>query len=115
MIFPKIANIKHGTRLPGTRYTVKQLGKRRGERALIYRIPNNTGSGTHYEKGVTESEFETAYGQLVGTGEFSRRWFNANLRACAKDPCNFIAIGAVFTLLGIAIRGHGKCTLALGT
>ncbi len=112
MIFQQVKSIaKSGTLLPGTNYTVKGLGKRRGETALVYRIPNNTGSGTHYEKGVTESEFEQAYGKLVGTGAFTRKWFNANLSACAKDgPCNFIAIGKTFVLLGIADSGRGKYT-----
>jgi len=112
MIFQQVRSIaKRGALLPGTNYTVKGLGKRRGQTALVYRIPNNTGSGTHYEKGVTESELERAYEQLVGTGAFTRKWFNANLSACAKDgPCNFIAIGKTFVLLGVAVSGRGTYT-----
>ena len=111
MIFQRIKGIASGTVLPGTSYTVKGLGKRRGATALIYRIPNRTGSGTHYEKGVTETEFDQAYKQLVNTGAFTRKWFNANLSACAKHgPCNFIAIGKMLVLLGVATPGRGKYT-----
>lgn len=87
------------------------MGKRRGAAALIYSIPSRTGSGTHYEKGITEKEFEKAYNQLMNSGAFTRKWFNANLIACAKEgPCNFIAIGKVFVVLGAATSERGKYT-----
>jgi hypothetical protein len=112
MIFEQIkSTAKRGTLLPGTNYTVKGLGKRRGETALIYRVPSNIGPRRHYEKGVTQSEYERAYEQLVHTGEFSRKWFNDNLSSCAAEgPCNFIAIGKTFILLGIADSKRGKYT-----
>lgn len=111
MIFGKIRAIAAGTALPGTSYTVKGLGKRHGARALIYRIPNRSAPGTHYEKGITEANFERAYARLVAAGGITRRWFNANLTACAKDgPCNFTAMGQVFVLLGEAVAARGGFT-----
>jgi hypothetical protein len=111
MIFQQIRNkVKPGTRLPRTNYAVKGLGKRRGEAALIYCIPNKIAPGKHYEKGVTESEFERAYAQLVGAGDFSRTWFNENLSSATDSPCSFMVIGKIFLLLGIADYERGRFT-----
>ncbi len=41
-------------------FTVKGWGKRRGEDALIYRIPNHTDPTHPYEKGITVSEWRQA-------------------------------------------------------
>ena len=50
-------------------YRVKGWGTRRGERALIYFIPNHANPRHPHEKGVTESEWEQAYDRLVSEGE----------------------------------------------
>lgn len=84
-------------------FRVKGLGKRRNERALIYTIPNHNTVDKPYEKGISASEWEAAYGQLNSAGELSRKWFNENLSACAQEGgCNFTTIGGIFELLGIA-------------
>lgn len=114
MIFERITAIPAGTVLPGrTSYTVKGLGERRGRPALVYRIPRRPSSRARSEKGVTDSEFEQAYKQLVETGEITRTWFKANMSTCAKnEPCNFTVIGRVFVLLGEAVpaSARGKFT-----
>ncbi|WP_104398967.1 hypothetical protein [Vibrio penaeicida] len=84
-------------------FLIKGVGKRRGEDALIYRIPSHSKKAPFYEKGVTFFEFNLAYDQLLETGQFTREWFNENLAACAKEgACNFTTIGGVFSLLGEA-------------
>lgn len=61
------------------------------------------------EKGITESEFEKAYGQLVTTGHFDRKWFNKNFGIAAlQSPCNFRAMGGVFVMLGMANYRRGE-------
>ena len=90
-------------------YVVKGWGRRRGEDALIYRIPNRRNPGHSYEKGITESEFEEAYRHLRKDGAISRKWFDRNMQACAKEgSCNFTTIGGIFELLGIAIYERGS-------
>jgi hypothetical protein len=110
VIFEKIRAIPAGTALPGrTTYTVKGIGERRGQPALVYRIPRRPGSRTRSEKGVTAAEFEQAYKQLVETGEITRKWFKANMSACAKnEPCNFTVIGRVFVMLGEAVTASAR-------
>ncbi len=84
-------------------YIVKGWGKRRGESALIYKIPNHKTPMQPYEKGITESEWKKAFNQLKTAGYFSRTWFNSALPACAKEgPCNFTTIGGIFKLLLLA-------------
>jgi hypothetical protein len=78
-------------------------GTRRSERALIYSMPNHKDPSKPHEKGVTINEFQQAFDQLVDTGNFSREWFNANMAACRKKgSCNFITIGGIFQMIGIA-------------
>ena len=85
-------------------FVVKGWGKRRGEAALIYFIPNHSDPDKPYEKGVTESEFQRAFQQLSTSGEFTRSWFNEHLSECAKEGgCNFTTIGGIFEMLGEAI------------
>jgi len=89
-------------------FIVKGWGKRRGEPALIYQIPNHNPFGRPYEKGITISEFEMAYQQLDATGFFTRKWFQANMTACDKEgSCNFTTIGGIFKLLGYARYTQG--------
>jgi hypothetical protein len=84
-------------------FKVKGWGSRRGQKALIYLIPNHSEPTKPYQKGVTANEFTLAYNELIKSGEFTRRWFNSELPACAKEGgCNFTTIGGVFQLLGIA-------------
>jgi len=84
-------------------FIVKGWGRRRRENALIYFIPNHVNPRSPYEKGITESEWEQAYQQIIKNGEFNRAWFNRNMQACAKEGgCNFTTIGGIFKLLGIA-------------
>ena len=90
-------------------FLVKGWGRRRGQSALIYTIPNHKKPSRPYQKGICASEFEAAYRELKSSGEFSRQWFNSNLSACAKEGgCNFTTIGGVFELLGEArYAGNG--------
>ena len=84
-------------------FVVKAWGQRRGEAALVYSIPNHLNPSKPNEKGITESEFEKAFGELQISGEFTRAWFNKQLPNCAKEgACNYTTIGGVFELLGEA-------------
>lgn len=90
-------------------YRVKGWGTRRGERALVYFIPNHRDESKPHQKGVTLSEWKRAYERLESTGELRRSWFMEALPACHKEgPCNFTTIGGVFVKLGLAVRsGRG--------
>ncbi|MBF0235126.1 MAG: hypothetical protein HQK65_19140 [Desulfamplus sp.] len=84
-------------------FYVKGWGKRRGEDALIYMIPNHTKPTKPYEKGITTSEFKKAVEQLQKNGDLTRQWFETTLVSCAKEGgCNFTTMGGIFVLLGIA-------------
>ena len=102
-----------GTVIPKPRprgeYIIKGLGRRRGEKALIYTIPNHKNRQKPYEKGVTVSELEQSYAQLIASGTFSRQWFVKTLPECnAEGGCNFATIGGLFVLLGkAAYEGAG--------
>jgi hypothetical protein len=94
-------NIKPATVIPKPEaigeFTVKGWGMRRKQHALIYKIPNHSEPSRPYEKGVTENEFEAAYGEIMKSGHLTRGWFNAKLPACAKEgACNFTTIGGIF-------------------
>lgn len=108
MIVERIkASIGSGTVIPKpvatADFIVKTWGKRRGEPALIYRIPNHSNPRKPHEKGVTASEFERAYAELQKSGEFTRSWFDKHLSECAAEgACNFTTIGGIFELLGEA-------------
>jgi hypothetical protein len=82
------------------KFRVERMGTRRGERALIYSIPNYNDPKNPYKKGITASEFEKAYDQLMHTGVLTRSWFKRSLSACEADgPCNFTTVGGLFILL----------------
>ena len=84
-------------------FIFKGWGKRRGEDAFIYTIPNHKTPTKPYEKGITDSEWEQAAEHLVRSGDFSRSWFERSMPACAKEGgCNFTTIGGVLELLGYA-------------
>jgi hypothetical protein len=79
------------------------MGKRRGERALIYTIPNHRTPMEPYEKGVTVSEWKEAFEHLMEAGDFTRSWFVQAMPACNKEGgCNFTTTGGIFELLGYA-------------
>ena len=114
MIVERIkAAISFGTVIPKPEakadFVVKGWGKRRGESALIYFIPNHRDSNKPHQKGITESEFEKAFSELLSSGAFTRHWFNQFLSNCAKEgACNFTTIGGIFGLLGeAAYSGRG--------
>ena len=90
-------------------YRVKGWGIRRGERALIYLVPNRIDASKPYPKGVTVSEWNRAYERLETTGELRRSWFKSALPGCDREgPCNFTTVCGVFVLLGLAVReGRG--------
>ena len=84
-------------------FFVRRWGCRRGERALIYAIPNHRDERCPYEKGITESEWVMAHDRLTEAGQITRMWFRCEMPACeAEGSCNFTTIGGVFELLGIA-------------
>jgi len=88
-------------------FIVKGWGRRRGENALIYQIPNHQNPERPYEKGITESEWVRAYNQLMKTGYFDREWFDKNLPACSREGgCNFTTIGGIFVVLKLAKYAH---------
>jgi hypothetical protein len=64
-------------------FLVKGWGGRRGERALIYTIPNHKTPTKPFEKGITTSEWKRAFAHLIDTGDFNRSWFNRSMPACA--------------------------------
>ena len=82
---------------------VKCWGRRRGERALVYKIPNHNDGKKPYEKGITESEWVEAHNRLNETGEITRKWLRCAMARCnVEGGCNFTTIGGVFELLGVA-------------
>jgi hypothetical protein len=99
-----------GAKLPGTEYTVKGLGKRQGEKAIVYYVPNSKHPNKPDEKGFTSSELCHAYSQLLSAKGFARAWFNSEVergKFSSGAPCNFLAIGAVFVGRGLATRQRG--------
>jgi len=80
----------------------------------VYRIPSRTLTARPSEKGITKSEFEKAHSQLVATGHFTRKWFDANFGGVAVEaPRNFVAMGQLFCMLGIADYKRGEFTLTV--
>ena len=105
------AEIAPGTRIPkpvaDEPYRVKGWGMRRGERALIYFIPNRRDASKPHQKGVTVSEWKLACERLQTMGELRRSWFASALPGCSQEgSCNFTTIGGVFVLLGLAARAE---------
>ncbi len=89
-------------------FIIKGWGKRRGEDALIYYIPNHRNPNKPYQKGIAVSEWEQAFHELMETGSFSREWFNEHMEPCMKEgTCNFTTIGGIFELLGLARYERG--------
>ena len=117
MLIDKIRSLEFGSVIPKPAATadfkIKCWGKRRGEIALIYFIPNHKSPSKPLSKGITISEFQHAYDEITKNGKLTRAWFNSFLPACAKEGgCNFTSIGGIFVLLGIAkYEGHGVYSL----
>jgi len=89
-------------------YVVKGWGMRRGEAALIYRIPNHKNPSKPYEKGVNVGEWYKVYNCIINGEKFTRDWFNRNIPDCAEEgSCNFTTIGGIFQLLGLVDYEHG--------
>jgi hypothetical protein len=89
-------------------FIVKGWGIRRGEEALVYRIPNHNNVGKPYEKGITVSEWRQAYTRISSDKAFERDWFTKNMSECAKEGgCNFTTIGGIFQLLGLVDYERG--------
>ena len=92
-------------------FLVKGWGRRRGEKALVYYIPNRINPNKAYEKGISESEFTLAFKQLMENGCFTRGWFKEHMKSCDKEGgCNFTTIGGVFEILGLANYSRGSYT-----
>jgi hypothetical protein len=101
-----------GAKLPATEYTIKGLGVRHGEEAIVYLVPNRKDPDKPSQKGFGASGLRCAYQRLLSSGGFSRSWFNSEMKECAKGaPCNFLAIGAVFVGLQLADKERGVFTL----
>lgn len=82
-------------------FTIKGTGKRRGELAVIYYIPNHDNPNKPHQKGITVSEFLALLNEAQMKGEVTREWFNNNLPACAKEGgCNFTSACGILELLG---------------
>lgn len=117
MLIKQIQLLKPDTVIPKPEATadfkIKGWGTRRGEPALIYRIPNHKTPGKLLEKGITISEFEGAYAEIMASGELTRAWFNSVLGRCAQEgACNFTTIGGIFELIGLVrYSGRGSYTL----
>ena len=111
-VLADIERIIPGTVIPKPQargdFIVKGWKRRRGERALIYTIPNHNTPTKPYSKGVTVSEWVQAFEHLIDAGDFSRSWFERSMSPCAKDGgCNFTTIGGIFELLGYATYDRG--------
>jgi hypothetical protein len=89
---------------------IKGLGKTRsGETTLVYTIGNEKSA-----KGISISEWEEAHRRLCAAGEFTRKWFNANMKRCSSNgPCSFTTIGGLFSLVGIAVYESPGCYLQI--
>lgn len=112
----KIKSLPRGTIIPKPQaeknFTIKGIGKRRNEEALIYIIPTNNPEKypKGHEKGITFNEFYSSYAILQETSKFERAWIETNLPECIKEgSCNFTTIGGIFELLGIAQYNNLGC------
>ena len=100
--------VRPGTVIPKPQakadFIFKRWGKRRGEHAFIYTIPNHKTPTNPYEKGITDSEWEQAAEHLMSAGNFTRSWFEQSMTPCAKEGgCNFTTVGGIFELIGYAV------------
>jgi hypothetical protein len=118
-ILLKLHQLSPGTVIPKPEakgeFTIKGWGKRGGQPALVYFIPNHANPEQPHEKGVNTLEWEQAYRQLRDTGEFTRKWYDRHMPRCSNEgPCNFTTIGGIFSLLGLAnyeSKGVYRCAV----
>jgi len=112
-----VSSAPKGTVIPKPRtdkHIVKGLGCRRGELAIVYTIPNQHKPTQPSEKGVTKSEIEATYAELVRSGVVTRKWFTMNLPECyAEGPCNYTSIGGLLVLIGVARYDVSSCNYKL--
>ena len=106
-ILSAIEGLPIGTYIPKPKSSdsskVYGWGQRRGEKALVYAMPNHSKRERPHKKGVTVSELRQAYDQIATTGEFTRAWFNERMPDCSKEgACNYTTIGGVLELVGVA-------------
>lgn len=102
-----ISELPPGTRIKKPKaegpFTLKGEGIVRGERGVIYTIPNRKDPKKPGRKGVTASQIEKAFLQLKRTGRLTREWWNGNVRhSTGEGGCNFTTVGGLFELLGEA-------------
>jgi hypothetical protein len=89
-------------------FIVKGWGRRRGEEALVYFVPNHENPGRPNQKGVNISEWKKAYSRVMSGEDFSRQWFETNMTACFDEgDCNFTTIGGIFRLLDLVDYERG--------
>ncbi|MDD9812505.1 MAG: hypothetical protein OXU71_12535 [Gammaproteobacteria bacterium] len=98
-IIDQIKKIPDGEPIPKPEseeiYTVKGVGRSRGEDALVYRIPGTSGS----TKRVPFSAFIWAEEQLACTGKLLHTEFSREYPKSDNDgDCNFTTLGGVFVL-----------------
>lgn len=92
-------------------FIVKKWGKRRGEEALVYQIPNHADPNKPHEKGITVKEWQRAYRRILFDNSFDKDWFTRTLDKCAEEgDCNFTTIGGIFQKLGLVDYERGIYT-----
>jgi hypothetical protein len=102
-----LTEIAFGTVIPKpaakAMFKFKGEGILRGERAIFYSIPNRKNPHKSGQKGVTASQLEKAYEQLLKTGRLTRDWWNTHVRHAGNEGgCNFTTVGGLLQLLGEA-------------
>ena len=102
-----ISTFTPGTEIPKPAahapFKIKGEGIIRGERAIMYSIPNRKNPARPSQKGVTASQLEKAYHQLLRSGVLTRDWWNNHVRYSAGEGgCNFTTVGGLLQLLGEA-------------
>lgn len=106
-LLQRIQQIPPGTVIPKPAaredFRVKGMGKREGEAALVYLIPNHTDPSRPRQKGITLSEWKKAITQLLIERKLTKKWFDENLPRCSMEgACNFTTIGGILCLLEAA-------------
>ncbi|MDF2372516.1 MAG: hypothetical protein P1V21_17160 [Rhizobiaceae bacterium] len=107
LVMDVIARLPNGTSIPKPQSNESSKifgwGRRRGEKALVYAMPNHKTPEKPHKKGITITEFKLAYDVLLSTGKFTRAWFEIHMPECNNEGgCNFTSIGGVFELVGVA-------------
>ena len=115
-LIEKVKSFPSGTIIPKPQseneFTIKGLGRRRNEEALIYKIPTNKPDKypNGHEKGITFKELYSSYITLQETSRFERKWLADTFPKCVQEgPCNFTTIGGIFELLGVAQYDKPGC------